>query len=169
MNEKKTKERIICDTFIKGEKKIFGDDPSTPFNQRILAINEMYGWLYNQGILKEVSFEFKDYSDCAYFALDATDLIPYRKVMEESDCKQALDAVSIIFDEEYTPCRYSGAWEIGWMMNTYRDNCGVVGRSWECDMVKHLNNDGAREIEKVKEEKGVKEAVKALFTQYDWK
>ena len=169
MESNKVMDRILSDTFVKIEKKIYGDDPSTPFNQRILAVNEMYGWLYDRGILKNVSFVFKDFSDCTYFALDVKDLIPYRKNMEESGCKQADLAVQFIFDKEYTPCLFSGAFELGWMMNTYREFYkGSISRSWECDMVKHLPSSIAHDISKLRKEMGIKESVKAVYSHFNW-
>ena len=160
--------RIIADIYTKGSKHIWGDDPGDEFNQRILAVNDMYGWLYNQGILEKVSFEFKDYDDATFFALDAKDLAPYRVEMEASQAKGAALAVRHIFDEDYTPCTYSGAIELGWTMMSYRSVDGCVGRSWECGLVKGLNTDGIYEVADVRDGQGVKAAVQFLFSQFDW-
>ena len=162
-------ERIISDTYVKGKKHIFMDDPDTEFNKKIVAVNNMYAWLYDQGILEKTSFVYKDYSDVTYFAVDAKDLEPYRKEMEASNVDGAALAVSHIFDEHYTPCRYSGAIELGWMMATYRDVDGCVGRSWECDLIKSLNTEGIYKIYDIQREKGTKEAVKALYDEFEWK
>lgn len=163
-------ERIICDSYIKGQKDIWGDDPNTEFNQRILAVNEMYGWLYKQGILERVSFEFKDYSFGTCFALDVKDLEPYREQMEQSGLDGAELAVRNIFDEKYTPCMYSGAIELGWSMATYRDVDGCVGRSWECGLVQGLSVKYIYDyVLPVLQEKGAREAVKVLFEVYPWK
>lgn len=161
--------RIICDTYIKGEKRIWGDDPSTEFNQKIVAVNNLYGWLYEKGILQEAAFEMKDYADVAYFAVDASHLLPYRQQMEASGSPDALLAVRHIFDEYYTPCTYSGAIELGWTMMSYRDVDGCVGRSWECGLIKCLDTEGIYEVANVMDEAGPKEAVKKLFLQFDWK
>lgn len=161
--------RIICDTYIKGEKRIWGDDPNTEFNKKIIAVNNMYAWLYEHGFLQKAAFELKDYADAAYFAVNASDLSPYRKQMEESGLPNALTAVRHIFDEPYTPCTYSGAIELGWTMMSFRDVDGCVGRSWECGLIKSLNTKGIYEVAKVKDEQGTREAVKNLFSQFDWK
>ena len=96
--------RIISDAYVKENKRIWGTDPTTEFNQKILAVNNMYGWLYNQGLLEKVCFEFKDYSDGVEFALDVKDLEPYRSEMEACGVDGATLAVRHIFDEPYTPC-----------------------------------------------------------------
>ncbi len=160
--------RIICDTYTKGDKHLWGDNPHDEFNQRIDAVNRMYGWLYEKGILNDVSFEFKDYEDAVYFAVDAKDLEPYRKEMEAAQIEGAALATRHIFDQDYTPCTYSGAIELGWTMMSYRDVDGCVGRSWECGLVKGLNTEGIYTVAKVRDEYGPKAAVKALFAQFDW-
>ena len=159
----KQNERIICDCYEKGTKHIFGKDINLPFNQKIVAVNNMYGWLYNEGILKKTSFEFKDYSDCAYFAFDVADLVVYRKAMEKSGVDGAMLAVQHIFDEKYSPCEYCGAITLAWMMQTYRDFDGTVSRGLECDLCNHLNSCAVLEVYEIKEEKGVKAAVKKAF------
>ena len=161
-------ERIIVDRYVKGEKHIWGNDPNMEFNKKILCINEMFGWLYNQGILEKVSFEFKDYSDCAHFAVDTKDLTVYRDQMEASGLPNASLAVRHIFDEPYTPCQYSGAIELGWTMSSYRDVDGSVGRSWECGLVQSLNTEGIYDVLNMQQKSGVKEAVKTLFASLDW-
>lgn len=165
-------ERIICDSYDKVEKHLFTFNPNSQntkaFNEKILAVNDMYGWLYEQGILKRISFEFKDYSDVTYFAFDVEDLKPYRSQMERCGIKNAKLAVVHIFDIQYTPCFYSGAIELSWTMQTYRDNGGCAGRSWECELIRHLDNKSAFEIWKTKEEKGVKEAIKQAFIVNDF-
>lgn len=161
-------ERIITDTYTKGEKYIFMNDPTIEFNKKIVAVNNMYGWLYEQGILEKTAFVYKDYTDTTYFAVDAKNLEPYREEMEESKVDGAALAVSHIFDVYYTPCHYSGAIELGWMMQTYRDVDGCVGGSWECDLIKCLNTEGIYKISDIQREKGTKEAVKALYAEFDW-
>lgn len=162
-------ERIISDTYAKQNKTLWSDDLSDPFNKRILAVNEMYGWLYKHGILEQISFVFKDYGNMTYFALDTKELLPYRKAMECSGLENAKLAVSHIFDEEYTPCRYSGAIQLGWPMATYRSVDDTVGRSWECSLVVGLGTKEIYDVLDVKESKGVKEAVKAAFQEYNWR
>lgn len=161
--------RIISDTYEKGEKHIWDLDKDNPvnqeFNRKIIAVNDMYGWLYKKGILRDVSFEFKDYSDISFFALDVKDLAPYRSEMEQSGVQNASLAVQHIFDEEYTPCLFSGAIQLGWTMRTYRDIDGCVGRSWEIDLIQHLNNSAVHDILAINNEKflGVRAAVSKTF------
>jgi len=161
--------RVISDTYIKHNKKIWGDEPNTEFNQKILAVNNMYGWLYQQGILEKVSFEFKDYAENTYFALDVKELEPYRNEMESCGLEGSALAVYHIFDKDYTPCVYSGAIELGWTMASYRNVDGCVGRSWECGLIKMLNTDGIYAVAKVRDEQGIKAAMHTLFSQFDWK
>ena len=49
------KKRIIVDAYEKDKKHLFGKDEKDPFNQKIIAIYKIYEWLYNKGILKEIS------------------------------------------------------------------------------------------------------------------
>ena len=160
--------RIISDTYIKQNKVIWGEDPNTDFNRKILAVNNMYGWLYENGVLEKVSFVYKDFYKATDFALDVKDLLPYRNQMEKSQIKGAALAVRHIFDEPYTPCMYSGAIELGWTMSTYRSVDGMVGRSWECGLIQHLDTEGIYKIADIKDEQGVKAAVRALYDQFDW-
>lgn len=156
-------ERVISDSYTKGEKQIWGSDKTDEFNRRILAVNDMYGWLYQQGILRQVCFEWKDYSDITYFAFNAQKLAPYRTQMENSGLSDAALAVQYIFDEDRRPCLYSGAIELGWTMRTYRDFDGTVGKSWECDLVSHLDSPTVLEIEEIRERDGIQAAIHSVF------
>lgn len=165
-------QRIICDIYSKDKLRLWEFDANSPstrdFNRKITAVNNMYAWLYEKGILENVSFEFKDYSDQTYFAFDTKDLAVYRKEMEISDVKDAALAVQHIFDEEYTPCNFCGAIELTWTMQTYRDVDGCVGRSWENSLVQGLNNKAICDLPYIVAEKGVKEAVKVLFERCEF-
>ena len=136
------------------------------FNRKVLAVNNMYGWLYEKGILEKISFEFKDYSDVTYFAFDTKALFPFRKEMEQSSVEDAAHAVQHIFDEEYTPCKYCGAIQLSWPMASYRDVDGCVGRSWESRLVQALGNNDISDLPYIAVDKGTKEAVKVLFERY---
>ncbi len=160
--------RIICDTYYKTEKKLWGDDPNHPFNQRIKAVNTMYGWLYQSGILEKASFQFREMPDVVCFAFDAKQLAPYRAAMSESGVEGSALAIQHLFDEPYKPCMYSGAIEPGWFMHSYRDVDGCVGPSWECSLVQGLNTGAIQNVRKVQEEQGVKAAVEKLFSFYHW-
>ena len=162
-------ERIISDFLMKEEKELFGKDTNSKFNQKILAVNGMYDWLYKKGILKHESFVFKDYENASFFALDVKNLEKYRKEMEESGVHDASIAVKHIFDVEYSPCLYSGAIQLAYPMVTYRDNGGCVGKSYECDVVQDLSTEAVQEVYLIKKEKSVKEAVKAAYKMLEWK
>ena len=155
--------RIICDSYYKKEKHLWSIEPENPnnqqFNRRILAVNHLYEWLYNNGVLEKVSFWFRDYEDKVYFALDVEALLPYHKNMEHSKVTDAALAVHHIFDEKHRPCRYSGAIQLGWIMATYRDNGGCIGSSWECDLVKMLQTRTVQKVLDIQNKHGVKEAV----------
>lgn len=159
--------RIICDTYYKKKKPIWDLDPDNPstqaFNKRIIAVNAMYGWLYDQGILEKVAFEFKDYSDMTFFALDVKSLHSYREEMSKTDLPDAELAIANIFDREYTPCLYSGAIQLGWTMRTYRYEDGTVSRSWECDLVDSLAAHLALDVLDIRDKQGEKAAVSAVF------
>lgn len=160
--------RIICDIFEKGEKITWGDDPHSPMNRKILAVKNMYAWLYDAGILANVSFICKKTPSAVCFALDAKDLQPYRQQMEASGVEDAQLALQHIFEETYTPCVYSGVIQLSWPMHTYRNVDGCVGSSWECELIKGLNTGAIYEVSKVRDELGVREAVKKLFDCYVW-
>ncbi len=161
-------ERVIADSYIKGRKQTIGKDPNSAFNQRVQALNRLYGFMYEKGILEKAAFMYQDCPDATYFALDVKRLEPYRKEMEGSGIEGAELASRHIFDEKYTPCTYSGAIQPGWLMMNYREIDGCVGKSWECDLVKWLNAQAVQEIYGVKEKQGVKAAVRKMFSYYNW-
>lgn len=160
-------ERILLDYYKKDKKTMWGDDPHEPYNQKILSVNNMYGWLYEQGVLREVSFRFKDYSDMSYFALDVKALVPYREQMLNSGIENADISVHHIFDEEYSPCLYCGGIQLSWPMLTYREFDGTVERSWECSMVQGLKSHVVLDVEQIKNKQGTKAAVSAAFDFYE--
>lgn len=160
--------RIICDSLAKEKKNIWGDDPNDVFNQKIIAVNNMYRWLYDQGILEKISFQFKDLANETFFALNVADLEPYRAQMERSGVKDADATIRHIFDVEYTPCEYSGAIQLGWTMHTYRSVDGMTGSSWECDLIKMLNTDAIYEVRDMQQAQGIKAAVDKMFSYFDW-
>ena len=161
-------DRIICDIYFKNEKPLLGEDKNSSFNVRIQAVNDLYGWLYQKGLLEEASFQDQDLPASVCFALDTAALLPFRNAREQSGIANAGLAVHHLFDEPYTPCMYSGAVELGWFMSTYRDVDGCVGRSWECALVQGLNMQAISEIQKAKTEQGAKAAVDKMFSFYHW-
>lgn len=162
--------RIIVDAWHK--QREFPTDDKDPnwaaFGRRAKASNEMFGWLYEQGILKEKSFEFRDYPTAAWFAVDTADLVEHRDAMLASGVENAELATRYIFDEQITPCMYSGVIQLTDPMNTYRDVDGCVGRSWECTMVQNLNVDVIDRIAEVQRTAGDKEAATKMFDSMKW-
>ena len=161
--------RIINDYHEKESDFVFDEKiMSKEHYDRIRAVREMYAFLYEKGILKEVSFEYRDYSDETIFALDAENLEPYRNEMINSGTYKAELAVKYIFDAKFTPCRFCGGLTLSQPMLTYRDNCGCIGRSWECDLCEYLNVDDLSKISRIKRKKGSKAAVSALWKLIKW-
>lgn len=161
--------RIINDYYKKQDKLTFDKKfMSEEFYDTRKSVREMYGYLDDKGILKNVSFEYYNDSSETVFAFDAGELEAYRAEMLKSGTYKAELAVKCIFDEEYSQCNYCGAIELSWTMRTYRDNCGCIGRSWECGMCQAFNMKTLVKINEIKETKGVKEAVSALWKLIDW-
>ena len=167
-------DRIIVDAvYLNGNKTLSTKDTGDKylgFDRRITAVNNMYIWLYKQGILQKVSFEFRKSSDTCYcFAFDASDLKPYREQMEKSGVTDAQLAVHMIFEEVFTPCDYTMAICLGWMMGTYRNICGNVGRAFELPPIQTLCTEDAFDIMKVRENDGIKAGISYMFTMFKWK
>lgn len=161
-------ERIIHDVYYKNGALQYGDDATSPFNTRVRAVNDMYGYLYNKGILKKEAFQSKDYPEALYFAVNTKMLEPFREEMLNSGIENADLAVKHIFDEKYDTCVYCGAITLGWLMVTYRDTCGCIGKSWECYGCKALNTSAVSKIGNVKYAKGVTEALKYEWSFFKW-
>lgn len=153
--------KILNDYVVYSSNEIphFGEDLSTPFNKRVAAIKRMYTFLYKKGILKEVSFEYKDDGKEACFALHVAKLLPYKERMLNSGVEDAPLATETIFCEKYTPCVHCGSVSLSWTMRTYRDNSGCVGRSWECDLCQHINNKYLPPIVNERKQHSAKNAV----------
>lgn len=157
-------ERILCDSWFKN-KMLYGNDPNAEINIRITAVNDMYGWLNQQNLLKSLSFVWREYDDGIAFGLDVKKLIPYREKMHNSGIKNAELAVQEIFDEEYSPCHFCGAIDLTWPMRIYRDGSG----SWETGLVKSIPTRVADEVWLVLQQDGPIAAVEELFRVYPWK
>lgn len=113
-------------------------------NERFAACALMYKWLDEQGILKEKAFCYdvvpeqtiqgQHYDKQINFAIDSKDLLAHRDAMLASGVPNAEKAVSAILAEEghiTEPSHLTGATCLTWTMQTYRENAGSVGRSWE--------------------------------------
>lgn len=160
--------KVINDYLVYSKKEMphFGTDLSSDFNKKIASIKRMYTYLYEKGILKEVSFEYKDDGREVFFALYTDNLMPYKEKMLKSGVKDAQMAVELIFSEEYTPCLYCGSSMLSWTMLTYRDNSGCTGKSWECDLCQHINNRYLAPIINAKKENGARAAVSVAWDMF---
>ena len=157
-------ERIIVDSYVKNFAPSADEFLTQEFIDRIVAVNTAYGYLYEKGILQKVAFEYVQQDENIYFAIDANDLLSYRKELEAAEIPNIALATREIFDEHYTPCLYSGAIELTWTMATHRDFDGTVERSWEIEPCRHLESNQVLDVREVLESKGVKEAVKYVFS-----
>ena len=153
-------ERILVDTYEKGEFHFR--------TEQMKAINEMYDWLYKNGILKKVAFRWKDYPSTTTFALDIADLANYRREMEQAEIPNAAVITSWIFDEDYGRCRYSGSFQLTSPMVTYREVSGCVGRSFEIDLIEYSTNETCFHIRDIKDNHGVRVAIENLFDEIQW-
>jgi len=161
-------ERILCDFLVKGEKTVLQIKGAEELDRQFVAVNEMYRWLYLQGLLKECSFFYRDYADGVFFALDVEGLKPYRGQMERSGVEDASYAAELIFDTEITPCLYSGAIQLSCLMQTYREVDGCVGRSWECSLVQSLETSAAEAVLSSQRRCGVVGAVRRACSLTQW-
>lgn len=130
----------------------------------------MFRWLYEKGILKKISFLYKEEKDNICFALDTDDLILYKNQMENSGVRGSAVACNRIFGKggyKTSPSIYSGAVSLTWTMMDYRDINGCVTKSWELLDEKYLTNDSLSVISAIREKHGAKAAVKAIWDLYD--
>lgn len=134
------------------------------------SCREMFRWLYQKGILKEISFLFSEKENSIYFAFDTDDLLPYRDQMESAKVRDCSIACSRIFgDEGYQtdPSFYSGAVSLTWTMLDYRNIGGCVTRSWGLLDEKTLTNESLGIITAIQKMHGTKAAVEAIWDLYD--
>jgi hypothetical protein len=156
-------ERIICDCVSKNGPNLYGNDITTPLNKRMIMINNLYLWLYKEGILEKISFEYKDYDDATFFAFDAADLVPYVNNIVNSGIESAADALNLILFDKIQPCVFSGTRQPGCRMTTYRNNNGCVGRSHECELIQYLETGAASVVYGIKNEYNPRMATNILF------
>lgn len=162
------KERIICDCYLKGVN-VPSPDSNIIANREFAAVNKMYGWLYQEGILMKQAFAARDYQHVCHFGIDARDLAQYRAAMLASGIDDAALAVDILLDRDVTPCMYSGAITPGQPMATHRSTDTIVSKSWECSMMQLFSSEGANEILEISQRDCVKSAVATMFERIPWK
>ena len=161
--------RMIVDYCIKDRsQKTFIGSPADQINKEMTAANDMYIWLYKEGILKKIAFEWKDYPDQVYFAFDVADLIQYRILMQKAPIENAMLAIELIFDRDLKKCVCTGGIQLGWPMHTYRNNNGCISRTLETSLTQILDNDAAREVQKVLRDQGPKCAIQKAFALNEW-
>lgn len=161
--------RMIVDYCIKDRsQKTFIGSPADQINKEMTAANDMYIWLYKEGILKKIAFEWKDYPDQVYFAFDVADLIQYRILMQKAPIENAGLAIELIFDRDLKKCVCTGGIQLGWPMHTYRNNNGCISRTLETSLTQILDNDAAREVQKVLRDQGPKCAIQKAFALNEW-
>ena len=156
--------RIINDYYSKNSDSNFNAQfISEDFYNRIKAIEEMYEYLDKEGILKTTSFKYyTDYKGTS-FAINTENLECYKAKMLNSGTYMPDLAVRYIFDEKFTPCIYCGSIRLSWTMLTYRENCGCIGKSWECGMCRQTESKFVSKISEIRKEKGIQAAVSALW------
>lgn len=157
------KSRIICDYYWKGPKNIQENHPE------VIAIHDIYEWLYNNGILMKEASVAKDYDTGCHFCLNAAKLEPYRQQMLDCGIMNAALAVEILLDRPIAPCRFTGSITLSGPMASYRSVDGIVSSSWECYMIQFFDIEGAMEVYDVLQRDGAEAAVAAMFGQIPWK
>jgi hypothetical protein len=127
-------------------------------------MHDFYGLMYKEDILKNVSFEYREYDDVVFFAFNANNIADF--VNANLDNPIVTAAVSKIIFGGIAPCNMTGAIQPGAVMSTYRDNHGCVGRSHECSIVQKLDTYACGLIYDEMKNCGVVDAVKLAFSLY---
>lgn len=159
MTDKYEESIVVVDHYNKNGPELYPSNYKG-INDRIQIMYEFYGMLYKSGVLKELAFEYKEYEDVVYFAFEINKIIPFVK----SNNNPIIDAATNVFLGTMSPCRYCGAIQPGALMATYRDVCGCVSRSHECEIVQWLDTVACGMIYDEKKRCGVKDAVSLAFS-----
>ena len=154
---------MIVDDGVIINKKFDNTDKQTA------ACRNMFRWLYQKGILEKVSFLFDEYKKESgeikevKFALDTTELLPYKEQMEKSGIKNWNLAVDAIFDKNAKGSQFSGAISLCHPMLSYRVN-RCVCKFWK-SYSEHVVASRAMLdlIHKISIRHGANEAVKSLW------
>lgn len=165
----KSMERILMDYYLKDNiLTSIADNNSRAADTTAQIINNVYAWLYQAGILKKISFRYVEYSDMVFFAFDVKDLVPFIKQLQDANIDNVDIAIRLLFYTDLKRCRYSGAHQLLETMETYRDNCGCLGKSYENFMIQDMNNLAVGEIYKVKQDLGIRAAAEKAFDMTSW-
>lgn len=134
--------KTICEimTLKNGKAVLINAENYGPQDQKVIrAINanlRAFEALYKSGELATASEYMTEYTEgddtTVYFVVDADKL---DQAMLEAQFPE-----NDIFQEEFTPCIFSGCISVVGNMRTYRDNCGCVSKSWEIPVVQYLSN-----------------------------
>jgi hypothetical protein len=159
---------IVVECYQKNDKvnkTIQGDKFKTNYEKtksKIDCIKDMFEYLDSIGKLP--AFVRKEYPDgIVYFAVDLNQLYPYRNEMLWSGIPNAAEIVDFILINNHPVCKYSGATQLTSPMITYRKNGWNVGSSCEIDLVSDLATPYAEYIRNIREERGIREAIRELF------
>ena len=147
--------RVICDCFSKS-----GCDSDNPHLQ---TVQKTYEFLYSKGILKDISFEFRDYSDCVYFAFDTADLDRRWFEIMRDQSSYLPEGMHFLMHHPIRPCSASGCISLIKPMITYRSNNGVTSPSRENFLVADLTNEFVNAIKQIRSKAGTIYAIKYLF------
>ncbi len=166
IDEKYHSDLIIVDYYSKNGPDLYPTN-YRGINDRIKTMHDFYSILYNSGMLKNIAFEYKEYDDVVYFALEVKKLGAFFDA--NIDNEVVISAASHFLIGSMAPCNMSGAIQPGAVMSTYRDNNGCVGRSHECTIVQQLDTQACGMIYDEKKRCGVKDAVSLAFSLYCFK
>ena len=164
LNMSNLKHLVLMDFYSKNGPELY-PEKYAELNQRVTAMHKLYHMLYCSGPLQSISFEYKEYDDMVYFAFEVKDLERFL-----NDCEDK-NFVTLIckYLENCMSCRFTGAIQPGIFMQTYRDNCGCIGKSHECIIAQWLDNDACGMIYNERKTKGVKDAVTMAFELANFK
>lgn len=157
---------ILVDYYVKAGPDLY-PEKYEGLNNRVVAMHKFYETLYLSGVLKQVAFEYRDYDDMVYFAFEVKAIHEF--VQTHNDREMINTAVQYMTECMARPCRYTGAIQPGMFTQTYRDNCGCIGKSNECIVAQWLDNDACGMIYNERKTKGVKDAVKMAFELANFK
>ena len=158
---------IIADFFIKdGKNNTYGGCVNDETRKLLDGLRMLYRVLYDTGILKKISFQYKDYSDIVYFAFDTKDLMEYYKTL--SVMIPNLNAL-LAYIISHGTCVVCGATQPSSSMMTYRTVDGMTSKRRECWYASELNNEAVAMIRDEKDTNGVEAAVNLAFDMAGFK
>ena len=149
---------VVLDFYVKDGPDLYPAQYSE-LNNRVQAMHNLYCALYTSGILRNVSFEYREYDDIVYFAFKATDIANFLQNCSDTD----MTSLAIKYITQCPKCRYTGAIQPGMFMQTYRYNCGCIGKTYECIIAQWLDNEACGMMYHERITSNVENAVKLAF------